>query len=406
MAFGIALSGLDAASSDLNTIGNNIANAGTVGFKGSRAEFGDVYAVSAQGISSTAIGSGVRLQKVAQQFDQGNIQSTGKNLDLAISGQGFFTVSNNGSLAYTRAGSFSVDNNGYVVDPAGDHLQVFPPGSLPGTFNTGTLSDLQLANTLGTPKATANVSLGLNLPAGVAPPTTTPFSPTNPSTYNQATSITMYDSLGTAHTASTYYVKTSTPNQWQAYLYIDGNQLTSGGSPATTLQFNSSGQLTSPASGKIAYSTDPTTGITPTLDYSNTTQFGAGFAVNSLTQDGYAAGRLSGINIDSTGVVQAQFTNGQSQNLGQLALANFANPEGLQQLGNTSWAETFASGSRLLGQAGTASFGNVQSGALESSNVDITKELVNMIIAQRNFQANAKVITTADTLTQTIINMR
>ncbi len=403
MSFRIALSGLDAATADLRTVSNNIANASTVGFKSSRAEFGDVYAVSAQGIASNAIGSGVRLQKVAQQFKQGNVEFTDKNLDLAIDGQGFFALSDNGGLAYTRAGDFSVDKNGYVVDPKGRRLQVFPAGTKPGTFNTGSLSDLQLASTLGAPNATSNVTLGLNLPATATPPTTTPFNPANPSSYTNSTAITMYDSLGTAHTATTYYVKTATPNSWMAYLYIDGNSVNPAGVP---LSFNNNGRLVIPASGKIVYATDPTTGITPTLDYSNTTQYGTSFAVNSLTQDGFAPGRLSGINIDGTGVVQARFTNGQSQDLGQVALANFANSEGLQQLGDTSWGETFGSGPRLLGQAGTASFGNIQSGALEGSNVDLSKQLVNMIIAQRNFQANAKVITTANAITQTIINIR
>lgn len=406
MSFRIALSGLDAATADLRTVSNNIANASTVGFKSSRAEFGDVYAVSAQGIASNAIGSGVRLQKVAQQFKQGNVEFTDKNLDLAINGQGFFALSDNGALAYTRAGNFSVDKSGYVVDPKGRRLQVFPPGTKPGTFNTGSLADLQLASTLGAPNATSSVTLGLNLPATATPPTTTPFNPADPSSYTNSTAITMYDSLGTAHTATTYYLKTTTPNQWTTYLYIDGNQVTTGGNPSATLQFDSSGRLVSPATGKITYDADPTTGITPTLDYSSTTQYGTSFAVNSLTQDGFAPGRLSGINIDGTGVVQARFTNGQSQDLGQVALANFANPEGLQQLGDTSWGETFGSGPRLLGQAGTASFGSLQSGALEGSNVDLSKQLVNMIIAQRNFQANAKVITTANTITQTIINIR
>ena len=406
MSFRIALSGLDAATADLRTVSNNIANASTVGFKSSRAEFGDVYAVSAQGIASNAIGSGVRLQKVAQQFKQGNVEFTDKNLDLAINGQGFFALSDNGGLAYTRAGDFSVNKNGYVVDPKGRRLQVFPAGTKPGTFNTGSLSDLQLASTLGAPNATSNVTLGLNLPATATPPTTTPFNPADPSSYTTSTAITMYDSLGTAHTATTYYLKTTTPNQWTTYLYIDGNQVTTGGNPSATLQFDSSGRLVSPATGKITYDADSTTGITPILDYSNTTQYGTSFAVNSLTQDGFAPGRLSGINIDGTGVVQARFTNGQSQDLGQVALANFANPEGLQQLGDTSWGETFGSGPRLLGQAGTASFGNLQSGALEGSNVDLSKQLVNMIIAQRNFQANAKVITTANAITQTIINIR
>lgn len=405
MPFRLALSGLNAASADLNVTANNIANANTTGFKGSRAEFADVFSVGSQGVSSTAVGNGVRLSKVAQQFAQGNINFTDNNLDLALSGEGFFTLSDNGSLSYSRSGAFGVDRSGYVVNAQGQRLQVFPPAGN-GTFATGSLSDLRLDTADSAPQATSLVELGANLPADASVPTTGVFDPADPTSYNQTTSTTVYDSLGAEHTASVYFVKDAVPNTWQAHVYIDGNAV--GG--ANTLTFDSSGNLQTPASGDFtlpAYATGTgAANINLTLNTSDMTQFGGDFGVSKLTQDGFTSGRLTGIDIDGTGVVQARFTNGQSKPLGQIALANFSNPQGLQQQGDTSWAETYSSGSAIRGAAGSASFGMVQSGALEGSNVDLTAQLVNMITAQRNFQANAQMISTADAVTQTIINIR
>jgi flagellar hook protein FlgE len=203
-----------------------------------------------------------------------------------------------------------------------------------------------------------------------------------------------------------YFTKTSTANSWTTQLYVDGSAV---GTPQA-LQYSSTGALTTPANGEITFpSYTPATGANPlamTFDFGSTTQYGDTFGVNAITQDGFTTGRLIGINIDQTGVVQARFTNGRSIPLAQVALANFANQQGLQQLGDTQWSETFASGQALLGQAGNSGFGVLQSGALESSNVDITEQLVNMITAQRNFQANAQMIQTADSITQTIINIR
>lgn len=405
MPFNLALSGLNAASADLNVTANNIANVNTTGFKQSRAEFADLFAVSLQGVSDIATGNGVRLARVGQQFSQGNVNFTNNSLDLAINGEGFFTVSDNGQMKYTRAGAFSADRNGYVVNASGEHLQVFPPGTN-GTFNTGSLTDLQLSTAESAPSATTSASLALNLPANATPPTTTPFDPANASTFNRTTSLTFYDSLGASHTATMYYARQAAANTWDAHTYIDGNAV--GGS--TTLTFGADGALVSPAGGTVtlpAYA--PGNGAAPmnvALDYSSATQYGDTFSVNELRQDGYGTGRLTGINIDQSGIALARYTNGQSVALGQLALARFDNPQGLQQLGDTNWGETFASGQPVRGAAGTSSFGAVQSGALESSNVDLTKQLVNMITAQRNFQANSKMISTADAITQTIINIR
>jgi flagellar hook protein FlgE len=394
------LSGLNAASSDLSVTANNIANANTTGFKASRAEFADVFAVGAQ-----SIGNGVSMSSVSQQFKQGGVDFTDRGLDLAISGEGFFTMRDSGVVSYSRAGAFSVDRDGFVVNAQGERLQIFPVASN-GTFNTGTLSDLQLATVDSPPQATTKAEFGVNLPANAAVPPVPVFDPTNASSYNHSTAVTIYDSLGATHTATAYFVKTATPNQWDARFYVDGNAV--GG--ANTLTYSNLGVLTTPVGGAITLPPyTPTTGAAPitlTTNVLSSTQYGSTFGVNQLNQDGFASGRLSNIDVDSTGVIFARFTNGRSTPLGQVALSNFANTQGLRQLGNTSWGDTFTSGDAVRGSPGTGSFGLIQSGALESSNVDLTQQLVNMITAQRNFQANAQMISTADQVTQTIINIR
>ncbi|OHE83856.1 MAG: flagellar hook protein FlgE [Lysobacterales bacterium RIFOXYA1_FULL_69_10] len=406
MSFRISLSGMNAANSDLNVTSNNIANANTTGFKQSRAEFGDVFPVSAYGLSRNTIGAGVRLNQVAQQFDQGNVEFTGKALDLAISGQGFFTLSNQGSSVYSRAGNFGADRDGYVVNPSGHRLQVYLPNASGQGFDTGRMSDLQLATGDSPPRATGDVQLGSNLPADAAPPTIAPFDSADPSSYNHTTSLTVYDSLGAPHTQSLYFVKTANANEWQVHTEIDGNPV--GG--ATTLQYSDTGALASPNPGQFtlpAY--DPGNGAAPldiTVDLGDSTQYGESFGVSELVQDGHATGRLTGIEVSSTGVVSARYTNGVSNALGQVAMTNFANPQGLQPLGDNGWAETFESGQPRRGAAGNSEFGLVQGGALEASNVDLTAQLVNMITAQRNFQANAQMISTQDQITQTVINIR
>jgi flagellar hook protein FlgE len=405
MPFRIALSGLNAAQADLNVTANNVANVATTGFKGSRAEFADLFAVSLQGVSANSSGNGVRVSNVAQQFAQGNIEFTDSNLDLAISGQGFFVLSDDGALAYTRAGQFQVDRDGFVVNAAQQRLQVYPALDT-GGFNTGGLGDLRLSTSESPPAPTTEVEFFLNLPGNAAPPTNAPFNAADPLSYNHATSLTLYDSLGAAHTGTMYFEKTANPNEWTSRLFIDG---TAVGGPQT-LQYSTAGQLTTPASGLLPFPAyTPATGaaaMNVTVNLQQSTQFGANFGVNSVTQNGFTTGRLIGIDIDSTGIVQARFTNGRAQSLGQVAIANFSNSQGLQQLGNTQWAETFSSGQALRGQAGNSGFGLVQSGALETSNIDITEELVKMITAQRSFQANAQMISTADSITQTIINIR
>lgn len=406
MSFRIALSGLNASSADLNVISNNIANVSTTGFKKSRSDFADIFSSASIGAVSTAIGSGVNVSKVDQQFSQGNIGFTDNGLDLAISGQGFFRLSDNGSTVYSRAGSFGIDRDGYVTNAKNQRLTAYLADNNGNV--TGALGDLQLNTADILPQASSSVDVGVNLDAGSTAPINA-FDSTDPSTYNNSTSLTLYDSLGNSHLGTIYFRKTAA-NTWDTHLFVDGTEATPSVSGAVT--FNSDGTLATPANGQVAYNGFPVAGannLSLTLNYgsaSPTSQFGSNFGVNSLSQNGYASGRLSGIDISDTGIILARYTNGQSKTLGQVALANFANSQGLRQLGDTSWAESYESGVALVGPPGSASLGAIQSGALEGSNVDLTEQLVNMITAQRNFQANSQVIKTEDTITQTIINIR
>jgi flagellar hook protein FlgE len=404
MSFGIALTGIDAAQTDLDVVSNNIANANTTGFKQSVAEFSGLYASGQNGVAADNVGNGVEVSQIAQNFAQGSVETTGNNLNLAISGQGFFSVSSGGALSYTRAGDFSTNADGYVVNPQGQVLQVYAP-TANGGFNTSTTTGLQISTGDSAPVATQNVNMTLDLPANATVPTDPVFAATDAESYNNSTTATVYDSLGAAHTATVYFAKTAVANQWNAYLTVDGQAV----GAAVPMTFSANGALTTPATGNVGFGAyTPTTGANAmnlNFNFGKTTQYGDAFAVNSIQQDGQTTGTLSGINIDTSGIVEAQYTNGQSVQLGQVALANFADPNGLAQLGNSDWAQTAASGQALNGQAGTAGLGQVESGSLEESNVDVTAELVAMITAQRAFQANAQMISTQNQITQTVIQI-
>jgi flagellar hook protein FlgE len=405
-SFSIALSGLTAASSNLDVTANNIANADTIGFKSSRAEFADLYASGAANLNQSVTGEGVELATNAQQFTQGDITTTSSNLDLAISGDGFYTLKDASGLVYSRNGEFQEDSNGNVVSSTGQALQVFPP--LPnGGFNTGTLTDLNLQTAQSAPQSTTAGTVTLNLPANSAVPVGGAFNPTDSTTYNQSTSTTVYDSLGNAYPATFYFAATANPSVWNVYQTINGVDVSAN--PTTTkLTFSATGQLTVPANGNLNFAYTPPDGANPinvAFNFSNTTAYGGQFGVTSITQNGYATGQLSTVAIDAAGIVSAVYTNGRSTQLGQLAMANFPNPQGLKQLGGTNWSETFDSGNVVQGTAASAGFGSIQSGALESSNVDLTTELVNMITAQRSFDANAQVVTTANQESQTVIQI-
>jgi flagellar hook protein FlgE len=405
MAFNIALSGINAASADLEVTANNIANTGTTGFKGSRGEFAELYNAAGPNLSSAQIGSGVRLTNVAQQFTAGSVETTNNSLDFAISGEGFFTLRDAKGLSYTRAGAFRQDSNGFVTNASGQHLQVFP-ANVNGTFDTSTMHDLQMITSQNAAKATGSVQMALNLPSDATRPVPA-FSPTDALSYNQSTPFTAYDSLGATHSGTVYFVKDAAPNVWNANLYVDG--VSTG--PSQQLTFNSSGGLVAPPNGQLSF---PAVSVSPgadplklTVNMSKATQFGNDYVASSITQDGYPTGTLSSIDVSHEGVVQAKYSNGQTTALGQLAMARFTNQQGLRQLDNTNWAASYDSGTPVMGAAGNGIFGGVQAGALEASNTsDLTAQLVNMIKAQRNYQANAQVISTDDKLTQTIINIR
>tara|TARA_R110001606_G_scaffold399310_1_gene584741 strand:- start:67100 stop:68857 length:1758 start_codon:yes stop_codon:yes gene_type:complete len=585
MSFSTALSGLNAATADLNVKSNNIANVNTTGFKVSRAEFGDVFATSAFGTSSkTAIGSGVVLSSVSQQFNQGNLEFTDNSLDLAISGEGFFAMAptqDSGDITYTRAGAFGINKDGFVVNSEGSFLRTFPVdanGNISAT-SMSAAKPLQLPASQGAPEPTTELKIATNLPsngvpisqtsivtpaaagsdtldfaaptvgdsvtiegvtftisdgtgpsvvtnattvdvqvdlsggataasdaatafnaafnlakAGAASTTLASLSvsttgaqttlsdtnagtastvsrdvsvgtasgtaptlvqdvtgsdavtaavavainPFDPATYNNSTAATVYDSLGNEHIVTTYYQKVDaavaspvgTDNQWKMQIYISANDIKQPSTPApvgiapnqlvqlggtAVVQFKNDGTLdtvtpTDPISlAMVSPGTALSSGaadLTVALNLKGSTQNSGSFAVGALTVNGFPTGRLTGVDVSDDGLIRATYSNGQAVPIGKIALANFANAQALNKIGNTQWKETTDSGPVIAGEASTGSFGSIQSGALETSNVDLTKELVGLITAQRNFQANSKAIETNNTITQTIINIR
>ncbi len=502
MGYGTALSGLGAASQDLDVIGNNVANAGTVGFKQSTIDFADVYANSMATNTSMQIGTGTKVAQVAQNFSQGTITSDNNPLDVAINGEGFFRMDSSGTVTYTRNGQFQLDKNGYVVNANGDKLTGYAVGS-GGTISTGALSDLQINTANMSPKATSTLTNGLNLNSTSTAPVNA-FSPSDPTSYNNSTSATIYDSLGNPHTLQTFYsvlpsisvsngtntgtgaltttvanpsqlaagqtytlvnngtaaapsfslnsstgtalvtgittfpytvssttipggitlnmsgtpaandsftLNTNPQNSWHVYATLDGSAINGTNpvtTPVTTLTFSSSGALTSttPTSLSLLMNDGSTTPQTVSLAYTGSTQYGSTFSVNAQSQNGYAAGQLSNFSIGQDGTITGNYTNTQTAVLGQVALANFTDPNGLQSLGNNQWVSTSVSGQALVGVPGSSSLGVLQSSATEGSNVDLTSQLVNMITAQRDYQANAQTIKTEEALTQTLINLR
>ena len=407
MTFDIALSGINAASTELEVISHNISNSATTGFKKSRAEFADVFATSRLGSSSTAVGRGVQVASIRQDFSQGDVNFTDNNLDLSIDGQGLFRVSDGGKELYTRAGQFGLDREGYVVNSQDQRLVGY------GVDDNGDVlpitEELQIDYSDIPPKTTENVSLSMNLDSQtqVLPA----FNVTDPKTYNYTTATTIYDSLGASQVATSYFKKES-PNTWTVRTFVDGAPV-SDPNTGNEMTFNAAGELTSVDGNTDMRTTsilfNPASGANPmqfSYDLTEISQFEGPFGVNEVVQDGFTAGRLDDFDIGNDGQIFGRYSNGQAKVMGQITLSNFPNEEGLQQKGNNVWAESFNSGAPATGAPGTASLGLIQAGALEASNVDITAELVSMITAQRSFQANAQVISTGDTLTQTIINLR
>ena len=405
MSFQQGLSGLNAAAKNLDVIGNNVANSNTTGFKLGVAAFGDVFAASLGGGSGSQVGIGTQISGVNPQFSQGNITVTNNPLDVAINGQGFYRMSTGGAISYTRNGAFSLDKSGYIVSGNGQNLTGFQ--AVNGEIVPGVLANLQLSSADLLPSATAGAAVGANLASTDPVMDPAAFVATDPKTYNFSTASTCYDTLGQAHTM-TYYFNKAAANTWAVNTYIDG--AAANGAGVSVLTFDTQGVLSTatPPTNPVKSATlaNGAAALSITMDFSAMTQFGSGFGVNSLSQDGFASGQLSGYNIGADGIILGRYTNGQAQKLGQVALSNFTNPQGLSPLGDSMWAETSESGVPLTGAPGTASLGALQSAAKEDSNVDLTAELVNMITAQRVYQANAQSIKAQDAVLQTLVNLK
>ena len=405
MRYQQALSGLGAASSDLDVIGNNIANANTVGFKQGAAQFADMYASSMATAVSNQIGIGTRLAEVQQQFSQGTITTTNQALDVAINGNGFYQLSNNGSIVYSRNGVFHLDNNGNIVNSSGLQLMGYAADSS-GVVNSASTVPLTVPTANIAPTATKTITAAFNLNSQDDVKAAADFDPTNGNTYNASTSVDAYDSVGGTQKVSVYFTKSGT-NSWEAFAgYGDPVSQKTDLGPVT---FDSSGNLTS---GKTFSFTIPdgasaTAGATQTLtlDLSGTTQYGAKSGLTNLHQDGNSTGELTGFTVGSDGMLTGNYSNGETKALGQIAIANFNNQNGLQNLGGNVYAQTAASGAAQVSVPGSTNHGTLQGGAVENSNVDLTSELVNLITAQRNYQANAQTIKTQQTVDQTLINL-
>ena len=418
MSFYTALTGLAGSQTELATVANNIANASTNGFKKSRVAFGDIITASPLQDPNRIIGSGTAVRQIAQQFQQGAIATSDNALDLAISGQGFFTVKGgpgSNQLAFTRNGAFSVTADRYVVDGDGRRLQLFPT-TADGSILTnalGSTTSLQLPLSSGLPSATANIAMTVNLPATVI---TAPFDPADKTTYTNATSTTIYDSLGNPMAATVYYAKTALPTQldplhhWTAHVVVGATELTVGGIGGIDMGFDATGALVAPLTAQTYDPLTPSTGgnvMTLAVDHGiATTQQAGPFSLVTTSQDGYTTGRLESVAIDGDGTVRTSFTNGEVATLGKVAVAMFPNAQGLKQVGSATYVSTPQAGLAITGEAGKNGMGSILSGSLEKSNVDLTEELVGLITAQRNFQANAKSIETASSLMSTIINIR
>lgn len=393
MSFNIALTGLSAVTEQMDTISNNIANVGTTGFKSSRTEFGSIYA------DSQAMG--VEVLGLTQSINKGgSLVSTGRELDLAIAGGGFFmTKGATGDMQYTRAGVFGTDKNNLIVDTLGQNLQGYPVDAN-NNLQVGTISNLALQNANLPARATDSLAFVMNLDANETVPVLAPFDPANADTFNSTYTSKMFDSQGKEHTLTQYFVKTA-DNNWNAHYYADGVSL---GAPQA-LVFNTSGQLTTPAAAtpvNVNYAPPGVEPMTIAIDYTRSSQSGSNFVVTTNRPSGYASGEQIGIAVEKDGKIYANYSNGERLLQGQVAMATFANMEGLQNESGTRWSETSESGSPLIGIPGIGAFGELRTGSLENSNVDLTQQLVGLMESQRNYQANTKVLSTNKELTQVL----
>jgi flagellar hook protein FlgE len=420
MSFQQGLSGLNATSKNLEVIGNNIANANTFGTKVARAEFSDMYAASLNGAGMNSIGIGANLAAVAQQFTQGNIKTTENPMDLAINGAGFFQITDGKSpVTFTRNGQFKVDREGFIVNNSGQQLMGYRADAL-GVIQPGQAVALQLPTAGVNPAPTTEIDLEMNLDSrkGVTIGAAAPFIDFNDAdTYNNATSLTVYDAKG-QEIALTYYFQKEASDSWRVYATANGTSVAGTDAdpqPVTTINFAPDGSKPLAPLSPVGFDIPPTVNAQGAdtmamsgvlLDVTKATQFGSPFGVTDLRQDGFSAGLLTAIAIEPNGVIMARYSNGQSRPAGQVEIAHFRNPQGLQPVGDNAWARTYASGDPIGGVPGDGNMGILQAGALEESNIDLTGELVDMIVAQRIYQANAQTIKTQDQVLQTLVNMR
>jgi flagellar hook protein FlgE len=399
------VSGLSANGIAMSIIGDNIANVNTVGFKASRASFGDILSQNLTGASGTfQIGRGAMLTGVSPVFTQGSFQTTDSGLDMAIDGDGFFIVKDgNGASFYTRAGQFSVDRDGYLVNPEGYRIQGYG-ASLSGTI-TGAVGDISLSSSFIAPVASTQATITANLDAAESIPAGA-FDPNDSTTYNFGTGITLYDSLGNGHTENVYFVKTAAG--WD--VYAPGS--TSGMAAIGSLTFDAGGNLT--AGGSMDAEFDYTASGAGVIggpgsgffDFSSATQYASASTVLSQSQNGYASGSLRSVSADQNGLLTGLFSNGMTRPIGQIALANFQNPAGLTKYGRNLYAANLDSGQATVGAPGSGGYGRVLSNSLELSNVDLAREFVDMITVQRGFQANSRVVTTSDEMLADLINLK
>lgn len=454
MSFYIALRGIASAQTDLDATANNIANVNTIGFKKSRAEFADVFLNSVFSYSKTATGSGVSTNAVAQQFTQGSIQVTDNALDMAISGGGFFVTStdeNSLDFSFKRAGAFRLNANNNLVDSNGNYLRGFTvdENGNSNSISLATTQAIKVPDAAGSPVSSQNVNMKMNLDASAETKDVTNFDPNDSTSYNSSTSMTIYDSLGEPHLLTTYFVRPNDAaytgeSNWVAFYALDGQQVDLAGGGAvnfsidangdgnvdgqvaaangagwtgSVLTFNGSGtyvgsnpatvtteQLGLGGANALPVGTDAAQSLT--ISFNNPTQFSSPFEIASLSQDGSSVGQLTNVEVGEDGLVVASYSNGVTSPLGRVALANFANEQGLIQKGNSSWRATIASGDAISGEAGSGLLGVIRASSLESSNVDLTTELVDLISAQRNFQANSRSLEVSNTLQQTILQIR
>ncbi len=427
MGFQQGLSGLSSAATNLDVIGNNVANASTVGFKSSTAQFADVYATSLYGTGGIQIGIGTKVADVAQNFTQGTVTVTNSPLDIAISGEGFFQMVQDGAISYTRNGQFSLDKDGFIVNNGS--LQLTGWGlDASGNIVGGTPIPLQISQAPSPPKSTTEAILAANLDSGsTLIPAATAINPSDATTFDHTTSVTVYDEGGNPQSMVLYFQHNSvstgaTPtSSWTVAGYVNGTQVDLNGAAAgnnLAMVYDGAGILDAATgiNGAAPVAFDVTipasvlnTGANPltfSLDMTDFTQYGSSFSVSTLSQDGYSSGRLASLSVASDGTIQGRYTNGQNKVLGQIVTQSFLNPNGLQSIGNNQWVQTADSGPSIPGAPGSGVLGTLQSGAVEDSNVDLTAELVNMIVAQRMYQANAQTIKTQDQIFQTLVNLR